>query len=193
MRRLVLISLFLLVGILPLWLRSLFEAQSAYLRGVQLLEQGSYADGLSALSESLRWQAPGVTWSTKAYEVLDFELKKAQTSEERVLVLKSLHSGLSASRSNVSFFSGDQRLEVVRKNLLEELPHPAITEAPPPKLLWNYQLVSQLGFWTWIFATLAGCFWGVLPNGCIRSAPILRFGVTALLGYSVWIFGLLRS
>ncbi|RMG41727.1 MAG: hypothetical protein D6719_07875 [Candidatus Dadabacteria bacterium] len=189
------ICLAVLLLMLPVYLRTLYEAHN-YLRSAEkALSSHKTAEAIKDFASAVRWNSPGNYYAKEALTELKEIAFSDQTPRQlRLKALLRLKRGLKASRNFLQPASDNDpiimKINTEIAGMMNNGKPASIREIPAPSVNFKFQFLAQVCFWLWIVSVAYSAFCGFMADGSIRRAELLRGVGFSLMFFLLWLMSL---
>ncbi|MDC0357759.1 hypothetical protein OAO01_03010 [Oligoflexia bacterium] len=195
MKKLLTCLIILVILVLPLYVRALYESAHYLKAGRDSAAQAQWQAAVVSLRKAAAWSAPLNCFAKDARELL-FQLSTAPEHDEafRLEALRELKRGIMTSRNGFTWgrlVAAKGWLTKVDRELVKLLPKEQqehqINAVHPPHVNFGFQLLAQCMFWCWIASVAYLIFWGFAKDGTIKRAPLYRGLMLTGIFYTLWL------
>ena len=193
--RIILAVLIAIAVVLPMYLRSLFEAQAHFQAAIS---ETQVDQRIQELRKAISWDAPFNSASRQAQTTLEnIALDKTQPDQIRLEAFRELLRGLRSSRSILNPHEkdgSDAKIDLIEHEISELTKNQTsaqnIVNQTEARSNYSAQIAAQLMFWAWVLAAIWTIFKGFAADGTIR-APQLKTGLSfVFVFYLLWLVSL---
>lgn len=182
--------------ILPLYLRSIFDAKSYLDLGRTLRAQKNYPEAVQAFRKCVSWNSPfnryAVSCARDFYNMADLELEPGSLKLD---AFRELRSGILNSRSMLSFNPEVAKILNESDAKIAELSQdqvPGVKIIQEVKLDPNYkfQILSHFMFWGWIVSVVYLIFAAFSHEGKLLGKKFASHIIPVVIFYGLWLWAL---
>ena len=210
MRRVIWIIGFVVLVLAMVWVRVYIGAQTETAKGVEQVRNLDYYAAVHHFDRAVHWYTPfsaPVAESVKQLRELARVFEQRQDNEGALYTWRILRSALYAVRhvaqpypeviaeadariaylmAQRDFAAGTEPFEIERADRLAQLQ----TKVGPNT---GFALLAEAGFFGWIVCAFCFIWFGIKPEGGIRSRNAALFATLFVVCYGLWILGLAKA
>lgn len=206
MKKFSIILLIIIVFLLPLIIRVVYESRSDYLKARQFISEGNEEKAIVFLRRSAHWYAPASPYPRNSLNLLKETGDQAIKSNNRDLALTAFQSIRSSCLGTRSFYIPHKDfLNYANKKIayLQSLEEPPpleknltrverersylllLNNITEPSPIWSF--LASIFFVFWIISTIMAIVRGINKNGYIIKRPIVIWLIASITFLGGWI------